>query len=78
MVKYFKTFKQMCMLNGRNNVCNDFTSISSKGNSVVDYCFVSHDKLALFEKFNVKRVSRLMKLVLSHALHLVLSQIIRY
>ena len=33
----------MCMLNGRNCVNNDFTSISTKGCSVVDFCIVSHD-----------------------------------
>ena len=36
----------MCMLNGRNNTYNAFTSISSKDKSVVDYCIVSHVKLS--------------------------------
>ena len=35
----------MCMLNGRNYICNDCTSISTKGHSVVDYCLVNHDNL---------------------------------
>ena len=34
-----------CMLNGRQNSKNDFTSVSTKGASVVDYCFVSHSEI---------------------------------
>ena len=49
----------MCMLNGRNNVCNNFTSVSTKGNAVVDYCFVRHDKLSDFVQFNVISVTDL-------------------
>ena len=47
----------MCMLNGRNFECNDYTSISVKGLAVVDYCLVSHDTLDRFSKFNVLRTS---------------------
>ena len=45
----------MCILNGRNYVTNDFTSISTKGCSVVDYCLLSHDNLSLFSDFSVVR-----------------------
>ena len=38
-----------CMLNGRNFVKNDFTSVSGRGSAVVDYCIVSHDSLPAFE-----------------------------
>ena len=31
----------LCILNGRNCLSNDFTSISVKGLSAVDYCLVS-------------------------------------
>ena len=45
----------MCILNGRNYVKNDYTSISTKGLAVVDYCLVSHDHLSLFSNFSVVR-----------------------
>lgn len=47
----------MCMLNGRNFIHNDFTSVTVKGCSVVDYCLVSHDALLSFIDFNVTHVS---------------------
>ncbi len=36
-----------CILNGSNGICtlNDFTSISSKGLAVVDYCIVPYEYL---------------------------------
>ena len=46
----------LCLLNGRNFTHNDFTSISAKGSSVVDYCIVSQDDLSLFSEFMVVRV----------------------
>ncbi|XP_052808975.1 uncharacterized protein LOC128237452 [Mya arenaria] len=49
----------MCILNGRNNAFNNFTSVSTKGMSVVDYCFVSHEKLPGFVQFNVIQVTDL-------------------
>ena len=49
----------MCMLNGRNCIKNDFTSVSSKGCSVVDYCIASHDQLSDFQDFKVVRASEL-------------------
>ena len=45
----------MYILNGRNYVNNDFTSISTKGCSVVDYCLVSHDNLSMFDNVSVVR-----------------------
>ena len=45
----------MCILNGRNYTVNDFTSVSVKGCSVVDYCLVSHEHLHHFTDFNVIR-----------------------
>ena len=47
----------MCILNGRNTVTNDFTSVSSKGTSVVDYCIVNHEDLSMFQDFHVLRVN---------------------
>ena len=41
------------MLNGRNCIKNDFTSVSSKGCSAVDYCIASHDQLSDFQDFKV-------------------------
>ena len=49
----------LCLLNGRNFKHNDFTSISTKGTSVVDYCIVSQDDLPLFSEFAVVRVTDL-------------------
>ena len=49
------------MLSGRNYIQNDFTSVSSKGCSVVDYCIISHDQLNDFQYFKVVRASELIK-----------------
>ena len=43
----------MCILNGRNSINNDFTCVSSKGKSVLDYCLVSQDLLSHFNNFEV-------------------------
>lgn len=51
-----------CILNGRENTKNDFTSVSTKGASVVDYCFVSHSDLHMFRDFHVYRTSELINL----------------
>ena len=53
------------MLNGRNFELNDFTSISVKGSSVVDYCLVGHDNLSLFSKFSVTRVTEIVNVLIS-------------
>jgi len=48
----------MCMLTGRwDNLQTDFTSISTKGLSVVDYCITTHDMLHKFSHFTVSRSS---------------------
>ena len=47
------------MLNGRNFVKNDFTCVRPQGRSVVDYCLISHDSLALYTNFYVKRSTEL-------------------
>ena len=49
------------MLSGRNYIQNDFTSFSSKGCSVDDYCIAGHDKLNDFQHFKVVRASELIK-----------------
>ena len=46
----------MCFLNGRDSD-NDFTSVSTNGRAVVDYCFVSHASLKIFSNFSVTRSS---------------------
>ncbi|CAG2223305.1 unnamed protein product [Mytilus edulis] len=43
-----------CMLNGRNNSHNDYTYVSTRGLSVVDYCIVPYEMLKSFDsKANV-------------------------
>ena len=46
-----------CILNGRNNIVNDFTSVSNSGEakSVVDYCLVPHEYMPSFTNFTVNR-----------------------
>ncbi|VDI17339.1 Hypothetical predicted protein [Mytilus galloprovincialis] len=48
-----------CILNGRNFVNNDYTFVSTKGCSVVDYCIVPYDNLNLFKDFCVIRANDL-------------------
>ncbi len=47
------------MLNGRNYVNNEFTSVSTKGSAVVDYCILQHDDLNCFNDFTVVTVTDL-------------------
>ena len=47
----------MCMLNGRSDASNEFTSVSAKGSSVVDYCVVSHDDLYKITDFKITLTS---------------------
>lgn len=44
-----------CMLNGRNYCKNDFTCVSTKGLSVVDYLIVPHENLHWFSDSTVTR-----------------------
>ena len=53
----------MCILNDRNYLRNDFTSVSMKGLSVLDYCLVSHDALSAFSSFDVIRTVELINRV---------------
>ena len=46
-----------CILNGRNSVRNDLTSISVKGCSVVDYCITPYDSLNYLIDFTVTRTT---------------------
>jgi hypothetical protein len=46
-----------CMLNGRVGNSNDFTCVSTKGKSVVDYVVVPHEQLPMFTDFGVHRVT---------------------
>lgn len=55
----FLVDSNMCILNCRNCVNNDYTSISTKGVAVVDYCIVPHDNLNLFKDFKVIRSTEL-------------------
>ena len=48
-----------CMLNGRGDLPNDFTSFAANGQSVVDYCFVPHEALESVSKFRVRRPRQL-------------------
>ncbi|CAC5385362.1 unnamed protein product [Mytilus coruscus] len=45
-----------CMLNGRKCINNDFTYVSTKGQSVVDYMIIKQDNLSI-DHFNVIRAS---------------------
>ena len=50
----FLTNTNMCILNGRfGQKFDNFTSVSTKGSSVVDYCIVTHDDLSVFHDFRV-------------------------
>jgi len=53
----------MCMLNGRNFVHNDYTSVSTKECAVVDYCLVTHENLQYFSDFNVHNTLDLLKTI---------------
>ena len=46
----------LCLVNGRKGEDN-FTCISGKGSSVVDFCIVYEDDLNLISKFQVKTMS---------------------
>ena len=54
----------LCILNGRNTVNNDYTSISSRGCAVVDYCFVPYEQLEKYSEFKVTRAVDLINTVL--------------
>ena len=63
----FLNDSKMCVLNGRFNESKDnFTSVSTKGKSVVDYFCVPHDNFSDFQNFQVISPS---SLVTKHNLH---------
>ena len=46
-----------CILNGRNMVHNDYTFVSTRGCSVVDYCITPYELLDSFTDFSVLRIT---------------------
>ena len=48
----FMISANLCMLNGRHGT-NNFTCISHKGRSAVDYCFVPYEQLGFYNNFQV-------------------------
>ncbi|CAG2210017.1 unnamed protein product [Mytilus edulis] len=49
----FLNESKFCVLNGRFQDCDNFTSISTRGKSVVDYICVPHDVFDKCKKFEV-------------------------
>ena len=50
-----------CVLSGRNYYHNDFTYVSTKGSSVVDYCVIPYENLRHYKNFEVMRASVVIK-----------------
>ena len=48
-----------CVLNGRNHISNDYTYVSTRGSSVVDFCITPFENINSFKKFEVIRASEL-------------------
>ncbi|CAG2219168.1 unnamed protein product [Mytilus edulis] len=48
-----------CVLNGRNHISNDYTYVSTRGSSVVDFCITPFENINSFKKFEVIRASDL-------------------
>ena len=46
-------------MNGRNSVLNDYTFVSTRGCSVVDYCLIPYENLHSISNFSVIRASSL-------------------
>ena len=61
----FLKISACCMLNGRAGSVdeNDFTSLSGKGETVVDYALLPHEKLQSFSDFKVWRTRRIFEVV---------------
>ena len=53
----------MCMLNGRSCLHNDYTCSSVNGYSVVDYCIINHDDLSMFTDFIITNTADLINSV---------------
>ena len=56
---YFLIDCNLCIVNGRKGR-NDFTHVSHRGWSVVDYVIVPHEQLLLSTNFSVHRMSNVM------------------
>ena len=50
-----------CIVNGRNSVSDDFTFVSTRGCSVVDYCLTPYESLLRVSNFEVIRASQLVQ-----------------
>ena len=50
-----------CIVNGRNSDFNDFTYVSTRGCSVVDYCITAYEPLSYIENFRIYRASNLIQ-----------------
>ena len=50
-----------CIVNGRNSIANDFTFVSTRGCSVVDYCLTAYETLSRFSNFRVLRANQLVQ-----------------
>ena len=48
-----------CIVNGRNSLADDFTFVSTRGCSVVDYCLAPYESLSRISDFKVIRTSQL-------------------
>jgi len=46
-----------CILNGRNIIQNDFTYVSTRGSSVVDYTVIPYELMDSFDSFKVRVTS---------------------
>jgi len=53
----------MCILNGRNYVNKDYTSVSVKESAGVDYCIVHQDNLNMFKDFTVTRSTEMLNIL---------------
>ena len=40
-----------CIVNGRNSIQDDFTYVSTRGSSVVDYCLVPYENQFIYQTF---------------------------
>ncbi|VDI02802.1 Hypothetical predicted protein [Mytilus galloprovincialis] len=50
-----------CILNGRKTLTNDFTFVSTRGSSVVDYCILPYEMLDSFNSFSVTRATTIIQ-----------------
>lgn len=67
----FLTEAKLCMLNGRTNGTDNYTCVSTKGVSVVDYILVPHENYTSCTQFNVDLCSNIIE---EHQLQQLLNQ----